>query len=90
LSLAGIEVESNGKHGVEEKLIDKQTGKIIVEIDSNYFRPAEVDILLGDASKAKKELGWEPKTKFNALVKMMYEADFEREKTGNKSYKKYF
>jgi len=90
LSLAGLEVESNGKFGVEEKIINKQTGEAIVEIDPNYFRPAEVDILLGDASKAKNELGWEPKIKFKELVKMMYESDFEREKTGVKLYKKYF
>ena len=87
---AGVEAESNGKKGVEEKFIDIKTGKIIVEIDPKYFRPAEVDVLLGDPSKAKLNLGWEPKIKFNELVKMMYESDFEREKTGNKSYKKYF
>jgi GDPmannose 4,6-dehydratase len=46
-----------------------------VEIDQNYFRPAEVDLLIGDASKAKQKLGWEPKTKFNDLVKLMVDAD---------------
>jgi GDPmannose 4,6-dehydratase len=46
-----------------------------VEIDQRYFRPAEVDILIGDASKAKKVLGWEPKTRFKDLVKLMVEAD---------------
>jgi len=87
---AGLEVESNGKQGAEEKFINKKTGKIIVEIDPKYYRPAEVDCLLGDSSKAKKILKWEPKIKFNDLVKMMYDADFEREKNKEKLYKKYF
>jgi GDPmannose 4,6-dehydratase len=46
-----------------------------VEIDPRYYRPAEVDILIGDASKAKKQLNWEPKTKFSELVKLMVDAD---------------
>jgi len=58
----------------EEKGIDNNTGKTIVEIDERYFRPAEVDLLLGDASKAKKILGWEPKVKFSELVKIMCQA----------------
>jgi len=54
-----------------------------IRIDPNYYRPAEVDILLGDCSKAKQKLGWEPKTKFKQLVKIMLEADlFEEEKSG--------
>jgi len=48
-----------------------------VEIDANYYRPAEVDLLVGDASKAKRLLGWEPKTKFLDLVKLMVDADVE-------------
>jgi GDPmannose 4,6-dehydratase len=46
-----------------------------VEIDPKYYRPAEVDLLVGDASKAKKRLGWEPKTKFKDLVRLMVDAD---------------
>ncbi len=65
--------------GVDEKGIDKKTGRTIIEIDSKYFRPAEVDILLGDYSKAKKALGWEPKTKFKELVKLMAEEDLKEE-----------
>ena len=65
--------------GVNEKGLDKKTNKTIIEIDSKYFRPAEVDILLGDYSKAKKELGWEPKVKFNELVEIMAKADYENE-----------
>ncbi len=66
--------------GLNEKGIDKKTGKTIIEIDPRYFRPAEVDILLGDYSKAKKELGWEPKIKFNELIERMVKSDFEEEK----------
>ncbi len=66
--------------GLKEKGIDKKTGKIIVEIDPRYFRPAEVDILLGDYSKARKKLGWKPKIKFKELVKIMVDYDFKKEK----------
>ena len=48
-----------------------------VEIDPHYFRPAEVDLLIGDYSKAKQKLGWEPKTTFNALVRLMVDADMK-------------
>ncbi len=65
--------------GLNEKGRDKKSGKIIIEIDSKYFRPAEVDILLGDYSKAKKDLNWEPKTKFKDLVKLMVESDLKKE-----------
>lgn len=74
----GFEIEWKGS-GIDEKGIDKKTGKIIIEIDPHYFRPAEVDILLGDYSKAKNALGWEPKTKFKELVKLMTEADYAHE-----------
>jgi len=79
----GIKIIWKGK-GVEEKGIDKKTGKILVEIDPRYFRPAEVNLLLGDSSKAKRILKWEPTIKFNDLVKMMVKADLENEaKSGN-------
>ena len=48
-----------------------------VDIDPRYYRPAEVDLLIGDYSKAKRQLGWEPKTKFNDLVKLMVDADIQ-------------
>jgi GDPmannose 4,6-dehydratase len=67
--------------GLLEKGIDRKTGKIIIEIDPKYFRPAEVDILLGDPTRAKTELGWEPKTSFAELVREMCLADWEKEKT---------
>jgi GDPmannose 4,6-dehydratase len=66
--------------GIDEKGIDKKTGQIIIEIDPAYFRPAEVDLLVGDATKAKEKLGWEPKIKFKELVKIMTKADYDAEK----------
>ena len=53
-------------------------GEIVVEVDKNYYRPTEVDLLIGDASKAEKILNWKPKTKFEELVKIMINADFEK------------
>jgi len=61
--------------GVDEKGIDRHSGKVLIEIDPRYFRPAEVDLLLGDAAKARRELGWQPKTSFKELVEMMTDAD---------------
>lgn len=75
----GMEIVWVGQ-GQAEKGYDKQSGKVIVEIDSYYFRPTEVDLLLGDASKAKEKLGWEPRVKFPELVKLMVEADLEKER----------
>ena len=63
--------------GVNEKGIDSNTGNVIIEINPKYFRPAEVDILLGDYTKAKTILGWEPKIKFLELVKIMIEHDLK-------------
>ena len=72
---AGIEISWEGK-GVDEKGIDKATGKVLVEVDPKYFRPAEVEQLLGDPTKAKTLLGWNPrKTSFEELVKLMVEHD---------------
>ncbi|MCH5150083.1 MAG: GDP-mannose 4,6-dehydratase [Spirochaetales bacterium] len=72
----GMEIEWKGS-GVDEKGIDKATGKILIEIDPRYFRPTEVDLLLGDASKAEREIGWKPTTTFYELVSMMTKADLE-------------
>jgi GDPmannose 4,6-dehydratase len=69
--------------GVHEKGIDTRTGKIVIEIDQKYFRPTEVDLLLGDPTKARQKLGWEPKVTFEGLIEMMVDADLkaaEREK----------
>ncbi|MBR6199723.1 MAG: GDP-mannose 4,6-dehydratase [Spirochaetales bacterium] len=80
-----IEIEWKGE-GVDEKGYDKKTGKVLVEVDPRYFRPTEVDLLLGDPSKAKRELGWTPSTKFADLVKMMVLSDFEMIKNGSGEY----
>ncbi len=61
--------------GLDEIGIDKNTGKVIVAVDKKYFRPSEVDILLGDSSKAMKKLGWIPKVKFKELIKIMVQED---------------
>jgi GDPmannose 4,6-dehydratase len=70
----GIGISWSGS-GLEEKGMDKLTGKVIVKINPKFYRPAEVDFLLGDATKAKEMLGWEPKTDLRALVSMMVKAD---------------
>src|SRR5712672_4369723 len=67
-------IEWRGK-GVEETGIDKKSGKIAVRIDPTYFRPTEVDLLVGDSSKARQKLGWKPKTTFAELVKEMVAGD---------------
>ena len=73
----GITLRWDG-NGVNEKGIDANTGKTLVEVDPKYFRPAEVDQLLGDPAKAKKQLGWNPcKTSFEELVKIMTKHDME-------------
>ena len=61
--------------GVAEKGVDKATGEMLVEVDPRYFRPTEVDQLLGDPSKARAKLGWRHKTSFDALVRDMVKAD---------------
>lgn len=73
----GIKMEWKGKDA-REKGIDKKTGKTIVEISPEFFRPTEVDILKGDYSKAKERLGWQPKTMIKDLVSIMVEADIKR------------
>lgn len=72
----GIEIEWQGS-GVDEKGLDKATGKVLVEVDPRYFRPTEVELLLGDPSKAKAKLGWEPKTTLAELVSMMVQEDLK-------------
>jgi GDPmannose 4,6-dehydratase len=89
LNYSGIEIEWHGE-GLEEKGIVRslkssipniaqsvKPGDVIVEIDPHYFRPAEVDFLLADASKAKERLGWSPKVTFNELIKIMVDSDLE-------------
>ena len=74
---AGIELRFEGE-GVNEKAIDVKTGKVVIEVDPKYFRPAEVEQLLGDPTKAKTVLGWNPrKTSFEELVRIMVKHDME-------------
>ena len=63
---------------VNEKGIDKKTGKIVVRVNPRYFRPAEVDELLGDPASVRKKIGWKPKTRFNELVNIMVDYDLKR------------
>ena len=72
----GIEIVWEGS-GVDEVGKDRATGKVLVRIDPGYLRPTEVDFLLGDASKAKQDLGWEPKVSFDKLVKIMVREDLK-------------
>ena len=74
----GMELKWVGE-GVNEKAYFENN--VIVEIDERYYRPAEVDVLLGDYTKAKKKLGWEPKVKFEDLVKIMMNHDIKNQQT---------
>lgn len=81
---AGIAIEWQGE-GLNEKGIDKATGRVLIEVDPKYFRPAEVDQLLGDPTKARTLLGWNPtKTPFEELVRIMVEADMKKVKKEDK------
>ena len=80
---AGIELEFRGE-GLNEKGYDKKTGKALIEVDSRYFRPTEVDFLLGDATKAREKLHWQPKYDLEAIVSEMIHDDMKlakKEKT---------
>lgn len=74
----GLDIEWIGS-GVDEKAINKIDKRVIIEIDEKYYRPAEVDTLLGDYTKAKNKLGWEPKVNFEGLVKIMMSNDLQKE-----------
>ena len=73
-AVAGLSIEWSGS-GLQEKGINGSTGKAVIEIDPKFFRPAEVDVLIGDYSKAKSKLGWHPKIEFKELVRIMVEHD---------------
>lgn len=77
----GIALDWKGQ-AENETAIDKTTGKVVVKVNPKFYRPAEVALLIGDPAKAKKELGWEPKTTLEELCNMMVEADIRRNKAG--------
>jgi GDPmannose 4,6-dehydratase len=80
-SAGGIGLEWRGK-GVEQQGIEPRSGKVRVKVNPQFFRPAEVETLLGDAAKAKAELGWAPKVPVETLARMMVEADLRRRRRG--------
>jgi GDPmannose 4,6-dehydratase len=73
---AGMEIGWRGE-GLGEKGVDVKTGKVVIEVDSRYFRPTEVELLLGDPAKAERVLGWRRKVSFDELVKRMVEYDMQ-------------
>ncbi len=77
-----IDIEFSGE-GEKEVAINKSSGKIVSKVNSKYYRPAEVDLLIGDASKAKNKLGWEATTSLEELCKLMVEADLKRVLSGS-------
>jgi GDPmannose 4,6-dehydratase len=72
----GISIAWEGS-GIDERGVDQSTGRVVVKVDPRYFRPSEVDTLLGDASKAREKLGWRPEIDFSTLIKEMMAADLE-------------
>ena len=80
-SASGIELEWTGE-GMDTRGIDKRSGRAIIVVDPAFYRPAEVDLLVGDPRKAKSAFGWEAKTSVEQLVQMMAKADYDRLKTG--------
>lgn len=72
----GIDIEWQGS-GVDEKGINKATGKVIVDVDPQFFRPAEVELLLGDSTKARTKLGWKPTYDLQMLCHEMVESDLD-------------
>ena len=78
---AGVGVEFRGS-GEDETAVDAATGKTVVRVNPRFYRPAEVDLLIGDPAKAKAQLGWEPKTTLESLCAMMVEADLRRNAQG--------
>jgi GDPmannose 4,6-dehydratase len=76
----GLEIQSNGKTGAEERYARTDDGREVVLIDSRFYRPAEVDLLCGNASKARRELGWSPTVSFHEMIKRMVAHDLEEAK----------
>jgi GDPmannose 4,6-dehydratase len=75
--IAGFDIEWDGE-GTREVARDRPTDRVVVQVDPSYYRPAEVERLVGDPAKARERLGWEPRVRFEQLVEMMMRADLER------------
>ena len=73
-----LDIQSIGRRGINEVGKCSKSDDVLVSIDPYYFRPTEVELLLGDAAKAQKVLGWKAKTKFNELVKIMMDFELEQ------------
>lgn len=78
---AGMELAWQGQ-AEQERAVDARTGKVVVAINPKFYRPAEVELLIGNPEKAKQKLGWEPKTTLEELARMMVEADLRRNEKG--------
>jgi GDPmannose 4,6-dehydratase len=70
------------KSGVDEQGVDAKSGKTLIRVNPKFYRPAEVDLLIGNPAKAKAKLGWEPRTTLEELCRMMVEADLRRNARG--------
>lgn len=77
-SCAGMDIEFRGE-GISEYAVDLNSGETVVRVNPSFYRPAEVDLLVGDYSKAKKDFGWEPTVKLEQLCQMMVDADIKKE-----------
>jgi GDPmannose 4,6-dehydratase len=73
----GFDLEWEGE-GVAARGVDRLSGKLVVRVNPEFYRPAEVDLLIGDSTRAQQELGWKPETSFDQLVDMMARADYDR------------
>ena len=83
MSFKAVDIELDWQGQDEDEVaIDKATGKTVVKVNPKFYRPAEVELLIGDPSKAKRDLGWESKTTLEELCLMMVEADVRRNEAG--------
>lgn len=83
LAFKAVDIELEFKGADEDEIaIDKATGKTVVKVNPKFYRPAEVELLIGNPEKAKKELGWEPKTTLEELCDMMVKSDLRRNESG--------
>jgi GDPmannose 4,6-dehydratase len=83
LAFKAVDIELKWEGAGERELaVDMATGKVVVRVNPKFYRPAEVELLIGDPQKAKDVLGWEPKTSLEQLCRMMVDADLRRNRQG--------